>query len=84
VPATCKNVMTEPKPDPMLEALALAHEGEGRTSPNPTVGAVLVRDGVVIGRGFHTWSGVEHAEIAALREAGDAARGATLYVTLEP
>ena len=84
MPATCKNVMTEPKPDPMLEALALAHEGEGRTSPNPTVGAVLVRDGVVIGRGFHTWSGVEHAEIAALREAGDAARGATLYVTLEP
>jgi diaminohydroxyphosphoribosylaminopyrimidine deaminase/5-amino-6-(5-phosphoribosylamino)uracil reductase len=71
-------------PDPMLEALALARQGEGRTSPNPAVGAVLVRDGVVVGRGFHTWSGIDHAEIVALREAGDRARGATLYVTLEP
>jgi len=43
-----------------------------------------VRDGVVVGRGFHTWSGVDHAEIVALREAGAEARGATLYVTLEP
>lgn len=68
----------------MLEALELARRGRGRTSPNPTVGAVIVRDGNVIGRGFHTWAGRDHAEIVALREAGEKARGATLYVTLEP
>jgi diaminohydroxyphosphoribosylaminopyrimidine deaminase/5-amino-6-(5-phosphoribosylamino)uracil reductase len=68
----------------MEQALDLARRGKGQTSPNPTVGAVLVRDGVVVGKGFHTWSGVAHAETLALREAGDAARGATLYVTLEP
>jgi diaminohydroxyphosphoribosylaminopyrimidine deaminase / 5-amino-6-(5-phosphoribosylamino)uracil reductase len=68
----------------MLEALELARQGEGSSSPNPAVGAVLVRDDAVVGRGFHTWSGVDHAEIVALREAQDAARGATLYVTLEP
>src|ERR1700761_1305423 len=71
-------------PDYMQEALALAAEGQGRTSPNPAVGAVLVRNGAVIGRGFHTWQGKDHAEIVALREAGEAARGSTLYVTLEP
>ncbi|MBV9612443.1 MAG: bifunctional diaminohydroxyphosphoribosylaminopyrimidine deaminase/5-amino-6-(5-phosphoribosylamino)uracil reductase RibD, partial [Acidobacteriaceae bacterium] len=48
------------------------------------VGAVVVRDGAIVGRGFHTWSGIEHAETLALKEAGDAARGSTLYVTLEP
>jgi diaminohydroxyphosphoribosylaminopyrimidine deaminase / 5-amino-6-(5-phosphoribosylamino)uracil reductase len=68
----------------MEQALALARQGHGRTSPNPAVGALLVRDGAVVGRGFHTWKGVDHAEIVALREAGPAARGATLYVTLEP
>lgn len=68
----------------MQQALELAASGRGRTSPNPAVGAVLVRDGVIIGRGFHTWSGIDHAEIVALREAGESARGATLYVTLEP
>ncbi len=68
----------------MQEALELARRGRGLTSPNPTVGAVIVRDGAVVGRGFHTWAGVDHAEIVALREAGEAARGATLYVTLEP
>ncbi len=66
------------------EALELAERGWGSTSPNPTVGAVVVRDGAVVGRGFHTWSGVRHAEVIALEEAGEAARGATLYVTLEP
>jgi diaminohydroxyphosphoribosylaminopyrimidine deaminase/5-amino-6-(5-phosphoribosylamino)uracil reductase len=71
-------------PDYMQEALELAAKGHGRTSPNPTVGAVLVREGLVIGRGFHTWAGMDHAEIIALRQAGNAARGATLYVTLEP
>jgi diaminohydroxyphosphoribosylaminopyrimidine deaminase / 5-amino-6-(5-phosphoribosylamino)uracil reductase len=68
----------------MQEALALAERGRGQTSPNPTVGAVVVHDGTVVGRGFHTWKDMVHAEVVALREAGDAARGSTLYVTLEP
>ncbi|MDQ2949875.1 MAG: bifunctional diaminohydroxyphosphoribosylaminopyrimidine deaminase/5-amino-6-(5-phosphoribosylamino)uracil reductase RibD [Acidobacteriota bacterium] len=68
----------------MREALELARKGRGVTSPNPAVGCVVVRDGQVVGRGFHTWEGVDHAEVLALREAGDAARGSTLYVTLEP
>ncbi|MBV8867491.1 MAG: bifunctional diaminohydroxyphosphoribosylaminopyrimidine deaminase/5-amino-6-(5-phosphoribosylamino)uracil reductase RibD [Acidobacteriaceae bacterium] len=68
----------------MQEALALAEKGRGQTSPNPSVGAVLVRDGKVVGRGFHTWAQVDHAEIAALREAGEMARGSAVYVTLEP
>ncbi len=68
----------------MQQALDLAKQGRGMTSPNPAVGAVVVRDGKVIGTGFHTWKGVDHAEIIALRQAGDAARGATLYVSLEP
>jgi diaminohydroxyphosphoribosylaminopyrimidine deaminase/5-amino-6-(5-phosphoribosylamino)uracil reductase len=72
------------KTDFMQEALALAEQGQGRTSPNPAVGAVIVQDGRIRGRGFHTWAGKDHAEIVALREAGDAARGATIYVTLEP
>src|ERR1700751_5505354 len=67
----------------MEEALELARRGRGRTSPNPAVGAVVVRDGEVIGRGFHTWAGIDHAEIIALREAGESARGATVYITLE-
>lgn len=71
--------------DPYMDdALAQAELGRGQTSPNPTVGAVVVREGSIVGRGFHTWAAVEHAEIVALREAGEAARGATLYVTLEP
>lgn len=68
----------------MAEALALAVRGRGLTSPNPMVGAVAVRDGGVVGRGFHVRAGAPHAEIEALREAGENARGATLYVTLEP
>ena len=67
----------------MAEALAEAAKGLGQTSPNPTVGAVVVRDGVVLGRGHHVWHELRHAEIEALRIAGDA-RGATVYVTLEP
>jgi len=70
--------------DYMQAALDLARQGQGRTSPNPTVGAVLVRDDQIVGRGFHTWAGVKHAEVLALEEAGERARGATLYVTLEP
>jgi len=68
----------------MADALALATQGLGATSPNPAVGCVIVRDGAVVGRGFHTWAQVDHAETVALREAGDGARGATVYVTLEP
>ncbi|MBM3939609.1 MAG: bifunctional diaminohydroxyphosphoribosylaminopyrimidine deaminase/5-amino-6-(5-phosphoribosylamino)uracil reductase RibD [SAR202 cluster bacterium] len=68
----------------MAEALALAREGLGTTSPNPSVGAVLVNEGRVVGKGRTQPPGQAHAEIVALREAGEAARGATLYVTLEP
>lgn len=68
----------------MRRALALAERGRGFTSPNPTVGAVLVRDGEVVGEGYHHAAGLAHAEVEALRSAGNRARGATLYVTLEP
>jgi diaminohydroxyphosphoribosylaminopyrimidine deaminase/5-amino-6-(5-phosphoribosylamino)uracil reductase len=68
----------------MDEALELARQGLGRTSPNPAVGAVLVSGGEIVGRGFHIYTRAKHAEVVALEEAGDKARGATLYVTLEP
>lgn len=68
----------------MRRALQLAVRGRGRTRPNPMVGAVLVKDGQVVGEGWHRALGGPHAEIEALRAAGPAARGATLYVTLEP
>jgi diaminohydroxyphosphoribosylaminopyrimidine deaminase/5-amino-6-(5-phosphoribosylamino)uracil reductase len=68
----------------MRLALAEAARGLGRTAPNPAVGAVLVRDGRVVGRGFHARAGGPHAEIEALRVAGPKARGADLYTTLEP
>src|SRR5882724_505849 len=68
----------------MALALALGRRGLGRTWPNPAVGAVVVRDGVVVGRGWTQPGGRPHAEIEALRRAGAAARGATMYVTLEP
>jgi diaminohydroxyphosphoribosylaminopyrimidine deaminase / 5-amino-6-(5-phosphoribosylamino)uracil reductase len=68
----------------LREALDLARQGKGQTSPNPAVGAVLARDGEVVGRGFHTYGGIKHAEIRALDEAGSRARGATLYISLEP
>ncbi|HYZ86785.1 MAG TPA: bifunctional diaminohydroxyphosphoribosylaminopyrimidine deaminase/5-amino-6-(5-phosphoribosylamino)uracil reductase RibD [Bryobacteraceae bacterium] len=68
----------------MQEALALAASATGLTSPNPTVGAVLVRDGEIVGRGSHIYANVLHAETVALQEAGERSRGATLYVTLEP
>jgi diaminohydroxyphosphoribosylaminopyrimidine deaminase/5-amino-6-(5-phosphoribosylamino)uracil reductase len=71
-------------PDYMAQALELARQGLGRTSPNPAVGAVLVRDGRVAGSGFHTYAGKKHAEVLAVEQAGAEARGATLYVTLEP
>jgi diaminohydroxyphosphoribosylaminopyrimidine deaminase/5-amino-6-(5-phosphoribosylamino)uracil reductase len=65
-------------------ALELAAKGEGFTSPNPMVGAVVVKDGQVVGRGYHKIAGGSHAEVNALDAAGDLAKGATLYVTLEP
>ena len=65
-------------------ALRLARKAEGRTSPNPIVGAVLVRDGRIVGAGYHQFAGGDHAEIVALKRAGRKARGATLYITLEP
>lgn len=68
----------------MTRALALAARAEGRTHPNPMVGAVVVRGGRVIGEGFHARAGTAHAEVLALRAAGKRARGADLYVTLEP
>lgn len=68
----------------MAHALALARRGIGRTWPNPPVGAVFVRDGRVVGEGHHRRAGGPHAEIEGLRAAGERARGAVLYVTLEP
>ena len=68
----------------MQLALTLGRRGQGGTWPNPAVGAVLVKDGVIVGRGWTQPGGRPHAEVEALRRAGDAARGATLYVTLEP
>jgi diaminohydroxyphosphoribosylaminopyrimidine deaminase / 5-amino-6-(5-phosphoribosylamino)uracil reductase len=68
----------------MRRALDLARQGWGQTAPNPMVGAVVVRDGQVVGEGFHARFGEEHAEVVALRAAAARARGATLYVTLEP
>jgi diaminohydroxyphosphoribosylaminopyrimidine deaminase/5-amino-6-(5-phosphoribosylamino)uracil reductase len=68
----------------MRRALRLALRGAGRVAPNPLVGCVLVRDGAVVGEGWHREYGGPHAEVEALRTAGEAARGATAYVTLEP
>jgi diaminohydroxyphosphoribosylaminopyrimidine deaminase/5-amino-6-(5-phosphoribosylamino)uracil reductase len=68
----------------MRRALELAREGWGQTAPNPMVGAVVVRDGRIVGEGYHARFGEAHAEIVALRAAGDRARGAKMYVSLEP
>lgn len=68
----------------MEKALTLARKAEGRTAPNPPVGALIVRNEEVVGEGFHPEAGQPHAEVFALRQAGELARGADLYVTLEP
>lgn len=68
----------------MRQALALAEQARGRTSPNPMVGGVVVKNGQVVGRGYHARAGSRHGEVAALEDAGAQTQGATLYVTLEP
>ena len=68
----------------MRRAVSLARQALGSTSPNPAVGAVVVKDGEIVGEGFTQLAGEDHAEVVALREAGSRANGATLYVTLEP
>ncbi|RQD69862.1 MAG: bifunctional diaminohydroxyphosphoribosylaminopyrimidine deaminase/5-amino-6-(5-phosphoribosylamino)uracil reductase RibD, partial [Tindallia sp. MSAO_Bac2] len=68
----------------MWLALDLARQGLGSTSPNPVVGAVIVKNGEILGTGYHQAAGSPHAEIHALQNAGERAEGATLYVTLEP
>jgi diaminohydroxyphosphoribosylaminopyrimidine deaminase/5-amino-6-(5-phosphoribosylamino)uracil reductase len=68
----------------MRRALELARRARGRTSPNPLVGAVVVREGLLVGEGYHQRAGTPHAEVQALAAAGERARGATVYVTLEP
>ncbi|MFT3882315.1 MAG: bifunctional diaminohydroxyphosphoribosylaminopyrimidine deaminase/5-amino-6-(5-phosphoribosylamino)uracil reductase RibD [Gemmatales bacterium] len=68
----------------MAKALELAKQGQGRVEPNPMVGAVIVRDGKIVGKGYHQAYGGPHAEVFALQQAGELAHGATLYVTLEP
>src|SRR5512138_1540773 len=68
----------------MKRAIVLAKRGIGRTAPNPAVGCVIVKDGVIVGEGWHRKAGTPHAEIHALRQAGIRAAGADVYVTLEP
>ncbi|MFZ5587019.1 MAG: bifunctional diaminohydroxyphosphoribosylaminopyrimidine deaminase/5-amino-6-(5-phosphoribosylamino)uracil reductase RibD [Thermodesulfobacteriota bacterium] len=68
----------------LRRALSLARRGLGRSAPNPAVGAVVARDGTIVGQGYHAQAGAPHAEVHALAMAGQAARGATIYVTLEP
>lgn len=68
----------------MLEAISLAKKGIGKVNPNPLVGAIVVKDGKIVGRGYHKEYGGPHAEVFAIQEAGALAEGATIYVTLEP
>jgi diaminohydroxyphosphoribosylaminopyrimidine deaminase / 5-amino-6-(5-phosphoribosylamino)uracil reductase len=87
VSAGAQAVTDDRRPDDkrfMALALSLGRRGLGRTWPNPAVGAVIVKDGDIVGRGWTQPGGRPHAEIEALRRAGDVARGATMYVTLEP
>ena len=68
----------------MRRALELAAKAKGRTSPNPMVGTVIVRSGKIVGEGYHRKAGTPHAEVHAINQARDKAKGARLYVTLEP
>jgi diaminohydroxyphosphoribosylaminopyrimidine deaminase / 5-amino-6-(5-phosphoribosylamino)uracil reductase len=83
-PQPQKPIITDIDRAMMYRCLQLARRALGRTSPNPLVGSVIVRDGNIVGEGFHPGAGKPHAEIFALREAGDLAIGATIYVSLEP
>src|SRR5262245_29465961 len=77
--------MIEPRDEAWMgRALELAEQGRGRVEPNPLVGAVLIRNGVCVGEGWHQEYGEAHAEVHALNAAGSRAEGAALYVTLEP
>lgn len=76
--------MTEKHEKYMKRAIVLARRGMGKTSPNPAVGCVIVKNGEVVGEGWHRRTGTPHAEVHALRQAGNGARGADVYVTLEP
>lgn len=78
------NNITEEDEKYMARALELARTAEGETYPNPIVGSVVVNNGAVVGEGFHPKAGKPHAEVYALRAAGQAAQGSTAYVTLEP
>ena len=79
-----EEVCVDYEPSYMQRAFELAERGRSTVSPNPMVGCVLVRDGEVVGEGFHQQAGAPHAEVVALRVAGDRAKGSTAYVTLEP
>jgi len=68
----------------MQRAIELARQGEGLAHPNPMVGAILVRDGEIVGEGYHLFANIKHAEIVAIEAAGKAAQGSTLYCSLEP
>ena len=70
--------------DYMRLALQEANKGRGRTSPNPCVGAIIIRDNVIVGKGYHRKAGTPHAEVNAIEDAGSNTVGATIYVTLEP
>ena len=76
--------MNRPDTTYMKRAIQLARKGVGKTSPNPAVGCVIVKDGAIIGEGWHRKAGTPHAEVHALRQAGSAASGADVFVTLEP
>src|SRR5439155_3732016 len=88
--AKCPNSGTAPRCASMDDetyirrTLELAQNGRGLTSPGAMVGAVIVKDGRIVGEGFYTYDGIHHAEVIALGQAGDAARGATVYTNLEP
>lgn len=84
--ASTKNVMNNIELDRYYLdlALALAAQGQGKVFPNPMVGAVVVKDGSVVGRGFHRYDHIKHAEVLALEQAGNLTKGGTLYVSLEP
>jgi diaminohydroxyphosphoribosylaminopyrimidine deaminase/5-amino-6-(5-phosphoribosylamino)uracil reductase len=83
-PQPQKPIITDIDRAMMYRCLQLARRALGRTSPNPLVGSVIVRDGNIVGEGFHPGAGKPHAEIFALRDAGDLAKGSTIYVSLEP